>query len=689
MVDRFSRFTANNPKIILLVAVLLLIPSVFGIATAKINYDILSYLPDDLDSVKGEMILDEVFGNAGSAFMIVENMPSKDILLLKDKILSVNGVKNVLWIDTFSDITVPDDMLPDAVRSIFYSKNGKSTMMMIQFEGVGASASTMNAVDEIKNLMNKECFLSGMSVLMSDTKNIVEGEAPIYIAVAGILALAALVYTMNSFALPLIIMISLVFSVVYNMGTNFLGEISYITQSIAAILQIGVTMDYSVFLSDRFKKELNLTLDKNEAMAIAISKTFFSVSGSALTTVFGFLAMCFMSFSLGADIGFVMAKGVLFGILTALMILPSLILVFYKPAKEKKRKPFVPDLGKISAFSLRHKKTCAVLFALLLVTSYVIKGNVGVYYDFVKALPQEMTAVVSISKLKSDFGMSSTYFALLSDETESYNVAKMTDEFEKVEGVSSVLSLGSVIGPSVPVGMIPDAVADICRKGGYELMIINSVYPSSSDESNIQTEKLNGILKKYDESGMLTGEAALSKDLVGITAKDFNLTSIISIAAVFVVIALLFKSFIVPSVLILSIELAVFINEAVPFFTGADVPFIAPTVIGCVQLGATVDYAILMTTRFKEELGKGKTKFTAVKDAASDSCNSIFQSALVLFCATFGVYCVCNVMLVKSICAMLARGAILSALVIVVFLPVLLYFAEPFINRKVKVKNSE
>ncbi len=689
MVDRFSKFVSDNSKIILIIAVLLVIPSVFGIASTKINYDILSYLPDDLDSVRGEKILDEVFGNAGSSFLIVENMPSRDVLNLKEKILSVDGVKDAVWIDSFSDISVPYDMLPDALKSIFYSKDGGSTLMMIRFNGLGASESTMNAIEEIKHLMNKECFLSGMSVLMSDTKNIVESEAPLYVAVAGILAFAALVYTMSSLTLPLIIMVSLALSVVYNMGTNFFGEVSYITQSIAAILQIGVTMDYSVFLSDRYTEELKLTSDKKEAMANAISKTFFSVSGSALTTVFGFLAMCFMSFSLGADLGIVMAKGVIFGILTALLVLPSIILVFNNPSKGKKTKIFVPKLGRISSFSLRHKKMTAAVFALLLIGSYILKENVDVYYDFVKALPEDMTSVVSLSKLKSDYGMTSTYFALFSDDTDSYNASKMADEFGRVDGVSSVLSLNSVIGPAVPDEMVPDAIADICRKDGYELMMINSFYPSSSDESDIQSESLLKILKSYDSEGLLTGEAALSKDLVGITAKDFYVTGIISIAAVFAVIALLFKSFVVPLVLILTIELAVFINEAVPFFTGADVPFIAPTVIGCVQLGATVDYAILMTTRFKEELGKGKPKFTAIKDAASNSCKSVFQSALVLFCATFGVYCVCNVMLVKSICAMLARGAILSAAVIVVFLPVLLYYAEPFINRKSKVKNSE
>ena len=604
--------------------------------------------------------------------MIVENMPSDDVFVLKEKIAAVDGVKNVLWIDAFSDVTVPYEMLPDAISGIFYSEDGKSTLMMIRFEDLGASQSTMDAIDEIKRLMGKECFLSGMSVLMSDTKNIVESEAPLYIAMAGILAFAALVYTLNSFALPLIITTSLVFSVVYNMGTNFFGEVSYITQSIASILQIGVTMDYSVFLSDRFNEELIFTADKNKAMANAISKTFFSVSGSALTTVFGFLAMCFMSFSLGSDIGIVMSKGVVFGILTALLVLPSLILLFYSPPKAKKRKLFLPDLGKLSSFSLRHKKIFTAIFILLIISSYLIKNNIDVYYDFVKALPQEMTSVASLSKLKTDFGMSSTYFALLNDDVDSYNALKLADEFRDVEGVSSVLSLQSVVGPSVPDEMIPDAVADICRKGGYELMMINSVYPSSGDETDVQAEKILNILKSYDGKGLLTGEAALSKDLVSVTAKDFRVTSIISVAAVFVIIALLFKSLIIPSILILSIELAVFINEAIPFFSGADVPFIAPTVIGCVQLGATVDYAILMTTRFKEELRKGKSKSDAIKDALSGSCKPVFQSALV-----------------KSICAMLARGAVLSAVVIVVFLPILLSFAEPFINRKIKVKDIE
>ncbi len=689
MIERFSRFVAYNSKIILIIAVILIVPSLFGIAATEINYDLLSYLPDELDSVRGENVLDKVFGNAGSAFLIVENMPSKDVSELKDKILSVDGVKNAVWIDTFGDIGIPSEILPDMIKNIFYSADGNSTMMMIQFDGFSASESTMNAVERIKLIMNKQCFLSGMSVLMSDTKNIVEGEAPFYIAVAVILAFIALSITMGSAALPLIIMASIGVSVVYNMGTNLFGEVSYITQSIAAILQMGVTMDYSVFLSDRYIQELKYTGDKKEAMANAVSKTFFSVSGSALTTVFGFLALCFMSFSLGFDIGIVMSKGVVFGVLSALLILPSMLQLFYNPGSGNMRKAVVPNLGRVSEFSLKHKKTFAALFVLLFIFSYFLRSNVGVYYDFVKALPQNMTSVVSLSKLKEDFGMSSTHFAVFDDSVESYDALKMAEEFKSVEGVTSVLSLNSIVGPAVPDDVVPEAVSDICRKGGYELMMISSVYPSSTDESNLQTAALTDVLKRYDKNGFLTGEAALSKDLVTVTARDFSVTSIISVIAVFVVIALLFKSLVIPAVLISSVELAIFINEAIPFFTGEEVPFIAPTFIGCVQLGATVDYAVLMTSRFKEELEKGKTKITAAKKAAELSVESIFQSALVLFSATFGVYCVCNVMLVKSICMMLARGAVISAAVVIIFLPALLVLIEPVINRKYKVVKNE
>lgn len=689
MVERFAGFVSNKSKLILATAVIMVIPSVFGIAFSKINYNILSYLPEELDSVKGEEILDTVFGNAGSAFLIVENMPLKDVAELKNKIKSTGGVKNAVWIDDFSDISVPYEILPDAVKDIFYSSDGKSTLLLVQFEGTGTSGETMNAVENIKKIMNGQSFISGMSVLMSDTKNVVESEAALYISVAVILVFAVLCFTIGSFILPLMILLSVGLAVVYNMGTNFFGEISYITQSIAAMLQIGVTMDYSVFLSDRYTEELKTSPNKKAAMKSAVSGTFFSVSGSALTTVFGFLALCFMSFSLGLDIGTVMIKGVFFGILTSLLVLPSLLLNFYTPTKREKLKNFLPNPVRLSSFCIRYKTVFAVLFAVLTIGSYVLKSNVTVYYDFIKALPQDMTSVISLSKMKNDFGMSSTFFALFSDELDSYDAVEMSDEISAVDGVTSVLSLNSLVGPSVPDEMVPDAVSEICRKGGYELMMISSEFASSTDESNLQTEKITSILKKYDKNALLTGEAALSKDLVDVTRRDFRVTGIISIAAVFAVIAVLFRSLLVPSVILPCVELSIFINEAIPFFTGEDVPFIAPTFIGCVQLGATVDYAILMTSRFMQELKKGKSGYDAAKNTVRLSFKSVFQSALVLFGATAGVYCVCNVMLVKSVCLMLARGALISGGVTVVFLPVLLTLIEPFINKKYKVNRIE
>lgn len=689
MVKHFSQFIANHPKIILIVAVLLLIPSIFGAVSTKINYDILSYLPGELDSVKGEKILDEVFGSAGSALLIVENMPSKDVLLLKEKITCINGVKNVVWVDSFTDISIPNEILPDILSRIFYSKNGDSTLLMIQFDGLSASESTMNAVNSIKTLMNKQCFLSGMSVLMSDTQKIVECEAPIYIAVAAVVAFAALVITMGSFSLPIIISVSLALAVIYNFGTNFFGEISYITQSIAAILQIGVTMDFSVFLSDRYTEELRNGKDKKTAMSDAISKTFFSLSGSALTTFFGFLAMCFMSFSLGPDIGIVMSKGVILGLFCALLILPSMLLLLYNPSQIHERKNFVPNLGKLSFFALKRRKFSAVIFVILMICSYFIKNNVDIYYDFIKALPQDMTSVESVLKLKEDFEMATTHFALFDDTLDSYSASKMAEEFGNAEGVTSVLSLNTFVGPAIPDDIIPEAITEMCRKGGYELMMINSSYMSSTDEANLQTEMLNRIIKKYDNKGFITGEASLSKDLAEVTDRDFSVTRILSIVAVYAVIAVLFKSLVVPAVLVSTIELAVFLNEAIPFFFGEEIPFIAPTIISCVQLGATVDYAILMTSRFKEEIRKGKTKFRAAKEAAILSGKSIFQSSLVLFGATFGVYCVSNVMLIKSICMMLARGAVISAVVIMIFLPALLYLTEPSLKRKKRGENND
>ncbi len=683
MTERFSKFIAYHPKLILTVALLLLIPCFFGISATRINYDILSYLPDEHDSVKGEAILDEVFGNAASAFLIVSDMPSKDVLRVKNEINNIDGVKNVIWTDSFADISIPQSILPDILKNIFYSSDGKSTLMMIQFSSSAADSDTMKAVEKIKTVMNKQCFLSGMSVLLSDTKNIVEAEAPFYVFTAALFAIAALFFTMSSLVMPFVLMLSLAFAVVYNMGTNVFGEISYITQSLAVILQIGVTMDYSIFLMDRYEEELKKSKEKKAAMSHAIRKTVFSIASSSLTTVFGFIALCFMSFTLGFDIGFVMSKGVILGVITAVTVLPSLLLIFHKPIHKLSHKPLTPSFTAVSTFAVRHKKGVVAVFTVLIALAYVLKSNVGVYYDFVKALPQDMTSVVSLNKLKSDFNMVTTHFVITDENLLPYESAEMAGKFKNTDGVTSVLSLETLSGPAIPENMIPESILSVCRKGGYELMMVSSAYPSSSDESNRQISELDRILKSYDKNGFITGEGALSRDLVMVTDRDFRVTSVISIVAVFLVIAVFFKSLAIPIILVSSIEFAIFVNEAIPFFFGEEISFIAPTVIGCVELGATVDYAILLTTRFKEELMHGKASFRAIRDAVSSSNRSIFQSSLIFFCATFGVYCVCNITLVKGLCLMLARGAVISALVIMFFLPALLSLAEPIIFKRV------
>ena len=687
MIEKMSKFIAYHPKTILIIATLLLIPSLLGYVGTKINYDILSYLPEDLDSVKGEVILDEVFGNSANAFIVVEDMEAKDVAQIKQKIADVDGVKSVTWTDTIADISIPQSMLPDVLTDIFYSSDGTATMLMVQFENESASAETMSAIKQIKSIMNKQCFMSGMSAIMADTKDLVDKEAPIYIVIAVALALVALSFTMSSYVLPFVLLLALGYAVIYNMGTNiFLGSISYITQSIAAILQLGVTMDYSVFLMDRYEEELKKVdrSDKNgkkEAMSKAISMTFISLAGSSLTTVFGFLALCFMSFTLGLDIGIVMSKGVVLGVASVVVVLPAMLLMFDTPIHRFKHKPHVPSFNKLSDFSVKHRKVLAIVFILLVIPSYIMKNHVNMYYDFTKALPEDMASVSSLAKLKTEFNMATTHFVIVDEDVPAYQVAQMVTEFEDVDGVSNVIALNSFLGAAISESIIPDQIKEICQKGGYRLMMINSVYGTATDEGNAQIDTLLGILAKYDPTGYITGEGALSKDLISVTSRDFVITGIISIAAIFILIAICFKSISIPVILVASIELAILINEACSLITGAEIPFIAPTIISCVQLGATVDYAILMTSRYKEELNNGKDRIDAIRDAAKASSRSIFQSALVFFCATFGVYLICNVNIVKSICAMLARGALISAIIIMVFMPALLCLCEKIINK--------
>lgn len=682
MIRKIAQFISRRPKTILLIATLLLIPAIVCYLATNVNYDILTYLPEDLESVRGERILDETFNDAAMAMIVTEDYELRDVSRMKAEIREVDGVRQVMWVDDIADVSIPESMLPKILSSVFYSADGKSTMMMVQFVESGSSARTMQALREIRRIMDKNSFMSGLSAITLDTKELADAQAPLYIVIAIALALIALCFTMRSFALPFITLVSLGYAVLYNMGTNLImGEISYITQCIAAILQLGVTMDFSVFLIDRYEEEKQKFPDKADAMSSAIQATFVSVSGSSLTTVAGFLALCFMQFTLGLDIGIVMAKGVLLGLVTVLTVLPAFVLCFDALIQKTAHKSFVPRFGGLNAFVLKHKAVAAIVFVLLFVPSFLGQKSVKVYYNMVNSLPQDIASVVALGKLKDEFDMAGTHFILLPEDAPASDVSAMTEEIKAVDGVTLCLSLHSVVGGAIPLSMLPDNVRSICVKGGWQLMMVNSEYETASDALNAQIEQITAIVKSYCPGAVLTGEGILTKDLIEVTNRDFTVTNIISIGAIFLLILICFKSVSMPVLLVLAIELAIMINESISFLTGTEIPFIAPTVIGCVQLGATVDYAMLMGTRFKEELQRGRDKYEAIRIAADESDRSIFQSASVFFLATFGVYVSCNISIIRSICALLARGSLISAAVIILCLPSVLVLCEGVINK--------
>lgn len=682
MIRKISQFISSHPKTILLIATLLLLPAIVCYLATNVNYDILTYLPENLESVRGERILDETFNDAAMAMIVTEDYELRDVSRMKAEIHEVDGVRQVMWVDDIADVSIPESMLPKILSSVFYSADGKSTMMMVQFVESGSSARTMQALREIRRIMDKNSFMSGLSAITLDTKELADAQAPLYIVIAIALALIALCFTMRSFALPFITLVSLGYAVLYNMGTNLImGEISYITQCIAAILQLGVTMDFSVFLIDRYEEEKQKFPDKADAMSSAIQATFVSVSGSSLTTVAGFLALCFMQFTLGLDIGIVMAKGVLLGLVTVLTVLPAFVLCFDALIQKTAHKSFVPRFGGLNAFVLKHKAVAAIVFVLLFVPSFLGQKSVKVYYNMVNSLPQDIASVVALGKLKDEFDMAGTHFILLPEDAPASDVSAMTEEIKAVDGVTLCLSLHSVVGGAIPLSMLPDNVRSICVKGGWQLMMVNSEYETASDALNAQIEQITAIVKSYCPGAVLTGEGILTKDLIEVTNRDFTVTNIISIGAIFLLILICFKSVSMPVLLVLAIELAIMINESISFLTGTEIPFIAPTVIGCVQLGATVDYAMLMGTRFKEELQRSRDKYEAIRIAADESDRSIFQSASVFFLATFGVYVSCNISIIRSICALLARGSLISAAVIILCLPSVLVLCEGVINK--------
>ena len=680
--EKLSRFISYHSKKILVIALVLLIPAVMGSLATRINYDILSYLPEDLDSSKGMEYLEDVFQNAATNMLIVEDMPPKYTQDLKAEIEKIDGIKSITWIDDFMDISFPSQMLPKKAGDIFYSADSGATMMIIQYKYPGASDETRNAINEIYKICNKQCFLAGVSVVTDDIAKLVEHELPIYVILAVLMSLAALFVVIDSWALPFIYLAGIGIAVIYNLGTNyFLGEISYITKAIAAVLQLGVSMDYSVFLVNRYKEERGNYTDKRDAMAQAIKAAFSSLFGSSMTTVAGFLALCAMRLTLGKDIGIVMAKGVILGVLVVLFVLPSLILIFDNQIMNKVHKVRLPNFSKITDFTISRSKSFTFLFLILFIPTFIMQGKVRMYYDLIRALPSEMPSIVANDKLADEFNMATTQFIVVSDEIPGAKLEEMEKKIENVKGVSNLVAYNNLLGSTIPEEFVPDKIKEACKSGGKQMIMVNGIYETATDEANNQVDEINAILKSYDPNAVMTGQSPLTKDLIETAAVDFNVTNLISIAAILVIIGLLFKSLTVPIILVASIELAIFLNMSVSYLTGVVIPFVSPTVIGCIQLGATVDYAILITTRFKEELENGQSREMAMRIAGEASIHSIITSSLVLFCATFGVGMVSKVEIIGSLCTMLSRGSLISAVVSIFVLPSVLYLSEPLIRR--------
>ena len=641
-------------------------------------YDILTYLPPELDSSKGEALLEEPFHDAATSMLIVEGMPPRYTDDLLRSIKEVPGVSNAVWLSNLVGIQIPTEMIPAQLRDVFFSED--STMMIIQYDMPGASQETMEAISKVRSLCNERCFLAGFSVLIKDTRDLVDEELPFYILLAVVLSLVAMSFTMESWLLPIAFLASIGIAIVYNFGTNiFLGEISYITKAIAAILQLGVTMDYSIFLYKRYEEELPNFSDPRDAMARAIESAFTSLSGSSLTTIAGFLALCFMQLLLGRDIGIVMAKGVVLGVATVILVLPAILLTFDRQIGKYRHRILMPNFEGINRFVIRHKRVFTALFLLLFIPAVYAQNHTQVYYKLDEALPQDMPSIVATNKLKDEYNMASTHFVIVDDNLDSSRMKEMCARIKELDGIETLISYDDLLSPAIPEFFIPQELKDMCKQDGLQLMMINSRYPAASDEVAAQLTQLTALVKSYDPNAYITGEAALTDDLIKTASVDFRVTNYISIAAIFLIVAIVFKSVTVPIILVATIELAIFINQGIPYFAGTVIPFITPTVIGCVQLGATVDYAILMTTRFREEIQKGRSREEAMLTAAAASDGSIITSSLVLFCATLGVGLVSKIEIISNICLMLSRGALISALVSIFIMPSVLTVCEPLI----------
>ena len=678
---RASRAVVKYRVPILILALALLIPSFFGMVNTRINYDMLDYLPDDMDTVTGQNLLMEDFGKGAFSLIVVEDMPSADIRRTAEKLRTIEHVETVVCYEDLADPTIPKALLPESIYKEFNS--GDSTLMAVFFDTSTSADATMDAIREVRSAVGKQCFVTGMSALVTDLKDLCEEEEPVYVTLAVVCACAAMMLLLDSWLVPFVFLASIGMSILMNLGSNwFLGEISYITKALAAVLQLAVTMDYSIFLWHSYNEKRASTDDKYEAMAQAIHDTFVSVLGSSITTIAGFIALCFMTFTMGRDLGIVMAKGVLLGVIGCVTILPSLILLLDKLLQKTRHRALIPTGQGFAKWVVKVFPVFLVIFALLVAPAYYgySKTNDGVYYDMGECLPQDIDYVIANSKLRDEFNIASTHMLLVNAKLPSRDVRAMKREMENVDGVKYVLSLESVVGSRVPEEILPESVTSILKSDRWELILINSEYRAASDLVNDQLDELNAILKKYDPSGMLIGEAGCMKDMIKTTGHDFRVVNAVSIVLVFVIILLVEKSLSLPVILIAVIELAIFINLGLPHYLGETLPFIAPICISTIQLGATVDYAILMTTRYKQERAAGKDKREAVTIALSTSIPSIVTSGFGLFAATFGVAVYSNIDIVSSMCMLMARGALVSVVSVVFILPAMLMLLDAVVR---------
>lgn len=656
---------------ILIVSIILLFPAALGYFHTRVNYDLLTYLPKEIDTMKGQDILLDEFGTGAFSMCVVEGMEDQDISKMRKNMEKVDHVKKILWYDSLADLSIPKTMLPDKVQDAFINEDKDATLMVIFFDSSMSSDETMDAIEELRSVADKQCYISGMSAVVTDTKNLSDKEVPIYVLIAVILAVIVLSLTMDSALIPVFFLLSIGMAIIYNLGSNvFFGEISYVTQALVAVLQLGVTMDYSIFLWHSYEEnQERFPDDKKRAMAHAISNTLTSVIGSSITTVAGFVALCFMSFTLGLDLGVTMAKGVIFGVICCVTVLPSMILVFDKAIDKTRHKAIIPDLGVISGWVVKHYKAFIITFIIVLIPALWGYTHYEVYYDLAGTLPGNLDSVIANDKLDETFAMNSTHIILCDSSLEPKEVNEMMSKIDDVDGVKATLGLDSLVGPTVPREMIPSDIKEVVMDENYQMLMISSEYKVASDEVNDQCDKIEKIMKKYDKNAMLIGEAPCTKDLITITNHDFNVVSTVSIGAIFLIIACVFKSISLPIILVAVIEFAIFINMGIPAFTGTKLPFIAGIVIGTIQLGATVDYAILMTTKYRKARYNGVEKQEAITSALGASMQSVIVSALSFFAATFGVGLYSNVDMIASLCSLMARGAIISMFVVIFILP--------------------